>query len=66
MSSPIPVAMEYPKTPVSKAGSTRVFQFLLVAIAAAVVGPPTLALEARAISLKGKLRILPARQEKTK
>ena len=43
--NPKNVATAYPSTPVSIAGTTRLRHPLLAAIAAAVVGPPTLAFE---------------------
>jgi hypothetical protein len=50
---PTTVAIAYPNTPVSSAGSTSSLHLLLLAIAAAVVGPPTFALDANTTSLSG-------------
>jgi hypothetical protein len=52
---PMTVAIAYPNTPVKSAGNINTFHFLLEAMAAAVVGPPTLALDATAISRNGIL-----------
>lgn len=41
------VAVAYPNTPTNKAGSTNLDQSFACAMAAAVVGPPTLALDAK-------------------
>lgn len=41
------VAVAYPNTPTNKAGSTNFDQSFACAMAAAVVGPPTLALDAK-------------------
>ena len=43
----IGVALAYPKMPIRSAGSTNFGQFFAVAMAAAVVGPPTFALDAK-------------------
>ena len=50
--TPMNVATAYPSTPVNMAGTTSDRQPLLAAIAAAVVGPPTLALLAMSKSLR--------------
>ena len=53
----IPVAVAYPNIPTNNAGNTKRVQFLACAIAAAVVGPPTLALLAKYNSLSGTWNI---------
>ena len=50
------VAVAYPKIPMSKAGTTRAFHPLACAMAAAVVGPPTHAFEAKYNSRNGRRR----------
>jgi hypothetical protein len=52
--SAIAVAVAYPKIPIRSAGNTSRFQSLACAMAAAVVGPPTLALDARYSSRLGR------------
>ena len=51
------VAVAYPNIPINKAGNTNLFHSFACAIAAAVVGPPTLALLARYNSLGGRRKI---------
>ena len=53
ITTPTWVAMANPNIPVRSAGSTNAFHFLLEAMAEAVVGPPTLALDASTISRRG-------------
>lgn len=63
MASPIPLAIAYPKLPVSMAGWIMSCQPLEVAMAAAVAGPPTLALDAMSTAFMGSRSSLPpARQ----
>ncbi len=52
--------------PVSNAGNTRLCHRLLDAIAAAVVGPPIFAFEARIISLNDTFKSLATPMEKKK
>lgn len=49
--------MAYPRIPISKAGKTNRFHSFAVAIAAAVVGPPTQAFDARYSSFGFNLKI---------
>ena len=53
----IGVAVAYPKIPMSREGKINRVQSFACAIAAAVVGPPTLALDAKYNSLDGNLNM---------
>lgn len=53
------VAIAIPKIPARILGTTKVFHPLAVAIPQAVVGPPTLALDAKSSSFKSKRSNLP-------
>ena len=64
--SPRPVATAYPKIPLNNAGRTKSFHLFEDAIAAAVVGPPTFAFDAKTISLNGIFRHLPTLTAKEK
>ena len=62
--TPANVATAYPNTPVNIAGTTRLFQPLDDAMAAAVVGPPTLALLAMRRSAFAIPKALPTKSVK--
>ena len=60
------VATVYPRTPTSMLGTMSDFQRLLEAMAAAVVGPPTHALEATSANARSNMKILPAARRKAR
>ena len=60
------VATAYPSTPTSMPGTTKEDHFKLAAIAAAVVGPPTLALLAINASERRKLNSFAANKRNVK
>lgn len=53
----MPVALAYPRIPINRAGKTSESHCLALAMAAAVVGPPTLAFDAKYNSRAGKRKI---------
>lgn len=63
---PMNVATAYPSTPTSMPGTTKDDHFKLAAIAAAVVGPPTLALLAINASERRKLKSFAANKRNVK